>query len=158
VTRQTTTAFVKGTHVMFDMADGTTIKCPARDGMLHDPRGQVWPRCRVLIGPFKRTRRKIEATKEMEKYYGKDYEPVAAIVNLPSRRAKKKRLGEVTMIYYVRTGTRAPYGFHHPFKSESKFLGAVLRRHPAELYEVGQFYELVLPNGCIVDDRGYVFP
>jgi hypothetical protein len=152
-----TAAFVKGTHVMFDMAEGTRIKCPARDGMIHDPTGRAWPRCRVLVGPFRRSRREIEPTKEMVKYYGKDYRPTAATVTLP-RGEKKTKLGEVVMIYYLRLGTRAPYGFHHPFKNESKFLGAVLRRHPAHLYEVGNFYELVLPDGCIVDDRGYVFP
>jgi hypothetical protein len=51
------------------------------------------------------------------------------------------------MIYYVRRGVRAPDGFHHPYKSKSPVL-----------YKCGKLYKLDLGDGCLVDDRGYIFP
>lgn len=137
---------VESDRVVFEMANGKTIRLPASYGTFHDQEGVVLPKCDVFFGPFKKTRRPVEMNRSHRRYFGADYQAVlATLPKIPKDGWKK--VGEVAQILYVRKGKRASGGFHHPFKS----------RQPT-LWKAGRIYKLSLGDGCIVDDRGYVFP
>jgi len=137
---------IESDRVAFDLADGKHLKLPSSYGTIHDQAGAVLPRCVVFFGPFKKTRKRVEMDRAERRYFGSDHRAVLAeLPKIPKE--GWKRVGEVVMIYYVRRGSRAPGGFHHPFKT----------RHPV-LYKQERLYKLDLGENCIVDDRGYVFP
>ncbi len=137
---------VESDRVAFDMVDGKKLKLPASYGTLHDQEGTVLPKCDVFFGPFKKTKKPVEMSRSERRYFGAQHRAVLAeLPKIPVDGWKK--VGDVVMIYYVRRGHRAPGGFHHPFKS----------RHPT-LYKQGRLYKLSLGTGCLVDDRGYIYP
>jgi hypothetical protein len=137
---------VESDRVAFDMADGKHLKLPASYGTFHDQDGTVLPKCDVFFGKFRKTKKRVEMGRADRRYFGADHRAVLAeLPKIP--KDGWKQIGEVVMIYYVRRGSRAPGGFHHPFKS----------RHPM-LSKNGRFYKLSLGSGCLIDDRGYVFP
>jgi hypothetical protein len=137
---------VESDRVAFDLADGKHVKLPARYATFHDQAGTVLPKCDVFFGPWKNTGKRVEMSHADRRYFGSDHKSkLAELPKIPIDGWKK--VGEVVMIYYYRRGKRAPGGFHHPYKS----------RHPI-LYKQGRLYKLSLGDGCLVDDRGYVFP
>ena len=135
---------IKGDKVVFIMKNGTTKRMPPGYGMMHDPDGKDFPRCSVFIGPVKRTQQPLEGGRKAKAYFGSKYKTRKAIVERIG--GSWTPVGEVTEIRYTRYGKHAaPY--FHPFKSFSPTLS-----------KCGRFYRLELRNGCIIDDRGYVFP
>jgi hypothetical protein len=137
---------VESDRVAFDMEDGRRLKLPSKYGTIHDQDGTILPKCDVFFGPWKKTQHPAEMSRNQRRYFGADHQ--AKLAKLPKIPIDGwKEIGKVVMIYYVRRGVRAPGGFHHPFKS----------RQPT-LFKNGRFYKLSLGSGCIVDDRGYVFP
>jgi hypothetical protein len=135
---------VKGERVVLVMKNGSTKKLPASYGILHDPDGKELPRCSVLLGPVRRTQQSIDGGRKGRAYFGSKYQMRRAVV------AKVKGLwrpiGEVIEIRYTRRGRHAA-NYFHPFKSFSPTLS-----------KNGRFYRLELRDGCIYDDRGFVFP
>lgn len=137
---------VESDRVAFEMVSGKTIRLPTSYGTIHDQEGKVLPKCDVFFGPIKNLRQPVEMNRSHRRYFGADYRAALSMTpNIPKDGWKK--VGDVVQILYVRKGKRAPGGFHHPFKS----------RQPT-LYKNGRLYKLSLGEGCIVDDRGYVFP
>lgn len=152
---------IKGSHVRFELVEpsgkpvphpnpgkvikGKIVTLPTDHGIIHDPDGQAFDRCEVFFGPYRKTRRRAEMTKAARAYMGSDYPASYAVVDLP--RGTWKPLGEVAQIFYKRPG-RYDGKYFHPFK----------RGHAPHLFKCGRFYKLALPGGCIVDDRGFVFP
>lgn len=135
---------IKGETVVFKMADGTTKKCPESYGIVHDPDGKVLPRCVVYVGPVKRTEKPVENTGKVKAYFGRKYNPRQAIIDRPP--SSWQRVGEVVEILYVRRGRYAG-SYFHPFAKFSPTLS-----------KSGRWYKLELRDGCIYDDRGFVFP
>jgi hypothetical protein len=149
---------VKGTHVAFDLAKGGTLERPARDGMLHDESGEVWPKSSVLVGPFEKTARPVDAGAAGAAYFGAGYQTRGALVHLPPRDLGAwTKVGKVTVVWYVRPGTRAPGPFRHEYGGgwETFFLG---KGHQPVLYRSGKWVRLELGRGAVVDDRGFVRP
>jgi hypothetical protein len=151
--------FVKGHHVAFEMEDGREIVPSASRGMMQDPKGESWPVCSVLVGPYEPTRTPLEHDDTSAHYYGPDYRLRGCRVHLPARSlASWKDRGRVSVIYYVRSGNRAPPRAmaKHRFGTgwEAIFLGQRL----ATLYARGPWYRLELGTPCVVDDRGFVVP
>jgi hypothetical protein len=138
---------VEATRVAFEMASGRLLTLPSSYGQIHDQEGKILPKCQIFFGPFKKTRRPVKMNSSHRRYFGTDYRATLAVLpDIPMDGWKK--IGEVAQIFYVRKGTRAPGGFHHPYKSE----------HRPVLYKSGRLYKLDLGEHCRVDDRGYRWP
>ena len=150
---------IKGSHVRFELVsqipaekrkkppatNGKVISLPNAYGIIHDPDSENFDKCECYFGPYKRTRKRIEMTQKASAYMGSSYPATFATVDLPS--GTWKPIGDVAQIFYKRPG-RYSGKYFHPFKA-----GFV-----PKLYKNGRFYKLALPGGCIVDDRGFVFP
>lgn len=125
---------------------GRILKLPRNYGIIHDPDGEEIPRCECLIGPYTRTRQRANLTRLAKHYFGKNYPAVIVSVDRPQK-SKWQMIGEVAQIFYERRGKYAAKYFH-PFKTG----------YGPTLLKQGRFYRLALARGCIVDDRGFVFP
>lgn len=133
-------------RVMFEMVDGRLVRPPPSFRTLHDPEGKGLPKCDVYFAPVKQTGQKVSMGRSGRRYFGKE---TGTISILPKLKAGSwKVVGKVAVIYYVRLGKRARGGFNHPFKS----------RQPTLSKSSQGYYKLSLGAGCLVDDRGYVFP
>jgi hypothetical protein len=147
----------KGRSCLFEMVDGTDIKCTG--GMLHDPSGRWWPARSVLIGPFRAKLRPAtddEFRGEAKQYFGGDYDAQMGVVNTPPKALSGWRyLGQVERIYYTRSGRRGGR-FQHPFNEGLQSL--LYGKKSVRLYRRGRFFRLELPRGAHLDDRGFVHP
>ena len=149
---------MKGDHVAFSTAENPDprtpdLQLPPRYGIVHDPKGEVLPRCVVYFASYRVVKKRAVISPEAKKYFGAQYEPDAVQVTRPPRGAWGK-VALVTRIFYVRgrrkPNARAPGGYHHSFAGQ-----------PLVLEQSGLFYRLSLTpgsNACIIDDRGFVFP
>jgi hypothetical protein len=152
---------VKATHVAFETPgdrDGRpSIRLPKAYGMLHDEDGAQWDRCSVLIGPWKSTRERLpDLDRKARRYFGPGWEATAAVVDLPPRALGAwEFVSEVKRIYYVRRGNiMGGKLFQHPFKKRWYQFGD----KRALLYSRGSFRRLELPDGCVINYRGFVSP
>lgn len=137
---------VKGERVFFAMASGRIVRCPPGNGLLHDPDGEIWPRCTTYIGPIRRTIVATATGGKAKAYFGRNYEGKAVTFSSPPATGWRE-VGLAVQIDYSRRGKYAgPY--FHPFKRGV---------HPT-LFRSGKWLKLELGNGCIYDDRGFVFP
>jgi hypothetical protein len=151
---------IKGSHVRFELRrpegapsaskkpreiSGKIVVLPVAYGIIHDPDGEHFERCECFFGPYKGTRRQVEMTSRAKAYMGPSYPATFAVVDVP--RGAWNSVGEVAQIFYRRPG-RYQGKYFHPFKDG---YGPMLSKN-------GRFYKLALAGGCIVDDRGFVFP
>jgi hypothetical protein len=138
---------IKGSRVVFILQNGRKVRLPPSYGIIHDPEGKVLPRCEVFFGPYVKSKRIASApSKKARKYFGSKYSPKEATVDVPD--GPWNSIGEVVEILYERTkGSQYAGKYFHPFKEFSP-----------ELSKSKRYYRLALRNGCIVDDRGFVFP
>lgn len=143
------TVLIKGSHVRFEMTDGSIKKLPVKYGIIHDPEGVVYSRCDIYFGPYRATRQKAELTRKAAAYFGGNYDGKKASVNVPD--SGWKSVGQVVQIFYRRPGKYEGNYFHPWFKHAKK-------KTPLTLSKSGSFYLLALPDGCIVNDRGFVYP
>lgn len=145
---------IKGDCVQFDMAGGGKIIVPERYGIIHDTEGQELDRCDIFIGPFRRTSRRVQMDKRAKDYFGKEYHARGATVDVP--KGPWNPVGEVVQIWYRRPASEKPAKYkgvyYHPFYKR------MFKRKPVMLSRCGRFYRLELPEGCIANDRGFVFP
>ena len=135
---------IKGERVVFKMADGSTKRLPPAYGMIDDPDGRQLPKCVVFVGPCRRTKEPLDGGGKARAYFGSKYPTKKAFVALPAK--SWHPVGEVVEILYMRRGKYAA-SYFHPFKKFSPTLS-----------RSGRYYRLELRDGCIVDDRGFVFP
>lgn len=148
---------VKGTRVIFDLlGEDRSLHAPARAGLLHDPSGRDWPRCSALVGPYARTAEPLEDAKAQQ-YFGRSYQVRAARVTLPPRPiASWRSVGPVERIWYTRGGTKYPGPFQHKFNKG--WIPLVFGKKRVILYKLGSWCRLEFPDGCTLDDRGFVRP
>jgi hypothetical protein len=138
---------VKGSKVVFIMTDGREIRLPRGYGIIHDPEGKALPRCEVFFGPVKKTKRiAANPSSKVRRYFGSKYTPKEGVVDVPS--GPWHSVGDANEILYERTkGSQYAGNYFHPFK-----------RFPPTVSKCGRYYRVSLKDGCIVDDRGFVFP
>ena len=139
---------IKGNAVILETVDGEEIPLPKHYGIIHDPEGDDLPRCEVFFGPYRLLAGRPEGTtRSAVKYFGRHYQPRLMMVNIPENGWRFEAL--IVQILYKRglRGAHHAGGFHHPFQ-----------KAPLTLSRSGRYRRLSLPNGCIVDDRGFVFP
>ena len=139
------TILIKGRDISFEVLHGKTLTLPKSHGMIHNPDvGGDGERCRVYFGPYEKTDGAVtKLTTRARNYFGGDYQGRHAYVNFPS--GKWKLSCTIMAIFYQRDGEHADY-YRHEFE------------RPLPLYELGKFYRLNLGKGCVLNDRGYVFP
>jgi hypothetical protein len=135
---------VKGSGIVLFFKDGSSKRFPGM-GFIHDPDGEYFDKCEVFIGKVVKTQRKPAKTSDKaNRYFGSRYTQREATVDIPAGPWVPQ--GEVVEIRYVRKGQYAAKYFH-VFKQRSPMLS-----------KCRSYYCLALQGGCIVDDRGFVFP
>lgn len=147
---------VKGHLVKCLLDDGRIFAPPVDFCLAHDPSGQVVERCVVLVAPYTDLGRDLTGLSDSDvasarNYFGSRAILRKATVDLP--RGPWSPLGDVVEVFYARTGSRKRRGkYHHPYRDRL--------RHPVHLEQSldGVGYRLVLPNGCKLDHRGFVWP
>lgn len=142
---------VKGTGVVLDFDDGAFLEYPDSWGLVHDPEGSCFPRCQIYVCPYSLLsplgdgldpkRGRIASA-----YWGRKASLYEGLVEIPP--GPWQRLSAlVTTIYYDRQGNLA-YRYKHDFK------------HPVPIYECQTTGsgKLALPDDCVVDAHGFVWP
>jgi hypothetical protein len=132
----------------------------ARDGMLYDASGTFWPTCSLLVMPFEQGDEEVDEGKD---YFGRKTTVFKGWVQLPPRGLSGWReLGAIKDVFYDRAGKHEGY-FRHEF-NKPRGLWRVIwpfkkgSGSPALLYARRGCYRIELPEGCVVDDRGFVVP
>lgn len=153
----------KGTHIRVKLAGKK--ERGLRGAMMHDPDGEYWPECSLLIGSFSKYERPADEDEYQgaPKYYlGRTVSPYVGSVDLPPRALSEwDNLGDVEIFYYVRPGSKAPGEYNHHMNKPRGMMHLVFMvkgRGRAILRKCDGFYRLDFPDGCILDDRGIAWP
>ena len=118
--------------------------------MLHDPSGKYLRRCDFYVLPVRKgasvsVQKVSRATRDVAlNFYGSETPLRVGVVDLP--KGSWHRVAQIAFIRYRRQGNRRG-NFEHPYE-----LPVVLydNPHPA--------WRFPLPNGCVVDAHGFVWP
>jgi hypothetical protein len=155
---------VVGTGIRLHLHGKKRLLCP-RGAMIHDPSGKHWPKCSLLIAPMGRGGRKAKPEEyegAPKHYLGRTYQAKIVELEFPSASGDWETIGKIDRIDYVRGGTKAPGGFTHKMNAPrgvykvTHFLKG--GRADVTLRKSGSYYRLDFPRGCILDDRGIVYP
>lgn len=141
---------VKGDAVKLNLQGGKSINLPESMGLIHDPTGEYCNRCDIYIAEYRISNPGIthvspKVSSIARAYFGDLKNLSEGTVELPT--GPWHRVGLVVKILYNRYGDRrGPY--FHPFKT------------PVELHRQadGKAYLLFLPDRCVVDSHGFVWP
>ncbi len=145
-----TRVMVRGDAVAFELRNGQELVLPPGLGMLHDPSGTVFPPCEFPICAFDgNDKTDIAMTPEMQKivvqHFGDGAKWKGGDARIPQ--GPWTALPDAKRIYYVRKGHKAGR-YHHDFAEPM----------PIFINSTGTAAKLVLPAGCIVNERGIVWP
>jgi hypothetical protein len=141
---------VKGGLVKLDLFGGDSITLPKYFGFVHDPTGEHCSRCDIYIAEYHISNPTVthvspKVASIARAYFGDLENLTEGTVELPT--GPWHRVGQVVQIWYDRYGDRkGPY--FHPFKT------------PVDLHRQahGEAYLLSLPDRCVVDSHGFVWP
>lgn len=141
---------VKGDAVKLELEAGGPVEIPEDWGFIHDPTGEYCNRCDIYIAKYRISNPGVthiepKISSIARAYFGDLKDLSEGVVELPT--GPWHSLGRVVKIYYNRYGERrGPY--FHPFKS------------PVDLYRQadGRALLLSLPDRCVVDSHGFVWP
>jgi hypothetical protein len=138
------------------LAGGREVRAPKSAGLMRDGAGKDWPRCSILIGPYRKGRREASLDRAARSFYGPGYVARQGAVSLPPRELSEwSEMGTVRRIFYVRVGAiRGGERFKHHLRTTRFFVFPVR----TVLYRHGRFLRIELPSGCIVNRRGFVWP
>ena len=139
-----------GVHPLDAAKMPSDAKLPANFVMVHDPSGKRLRRCDFYVLPLQQSTG-IPATKVSKEtqsiaknFYGSDTPLRIGRVDLPT--GTWHRVAQVAFIRYRRQGNRRG-NFEHPYEI------------PVWLYDNAMpAWRIALPNGCVVDARGFVWP
>lgn len=141
---------VRGDLVKLKLQGGEIVELPDDFGLIHDPVGGVCDRCVIYITAYALNGNPVVSMPhELESiaraYFGNHGKLVDGSVELPD--GPWQPVGEVVRIYYARYGNQKGL-YYHAFK------------RPVALHKQsrGPAYKLVLPDGCVVDSHGFVWP
>ncbi len=139
---------IKGARDKGPTTTGPILALPENYGIIHDPEGFQLPFCDVYFGPFEVTQQKAQLTRKAKAYFGRGYEGHRAIVDIPVQ-GPWEPAGETIQIFYKRRGKDQRSFFHQ--KAQAVPLSRCTSRGVTH-------YRLELPDGCRLDDRGFVWP
>jgi len=152
---------VRGDVVSCVLDDGRTVEFPESWGLVHDVSGKCVDRCEILVCPYTLTNTKSVALPPdihdaALGYWGEGYELKAGLVELP--RGPWDRVGRIVRVYYDRYGELAsPY--QHPFKDVDD-TAVLYRQRRGQKYgrSTHKAFRISLPDGCVVNAHGFVWP
>lgn len=158
------TLLCRGTRVSLKLEDGSSLSFEG--AAMHDATGRAWPKCSVLIGPFPREGARQATEEEMKgaprQYLGRTYRgKVSQPFDLPPRGlAAWTKVAVVThaTIFYTRGGTKYPGRYRHTMNKGRWIIDLVKGEGRATLWRHGRYHRIDLPKGCMLDDRGFVWP
>jgi len=136
---------IKGQDIHLQREDKSWINPPMNYGMIHDPEGLNLDRCYVYIGPFKKSKEKIQLDADARNYFGNRYEGTAVVVDIPN--GSWKQVCNIIQILYKRRG-QFEGKYFHMFKKNTQVI----------LSKCGKYYRLEFPDNCVVNWRGFVYP
>jgi hypothetical protein len=144
---------VRGDLVSFALEGGAVVQVPKHFGLVHDTTGECFSKCKLFVcqyrlggagGDIGRGR----AATVAGEYFGDTRTCRAGSVAIP--RGPWQRIGVVEHVYYARYGSRKGY-YEHGFKTTEPRVTLHKQRS-------GKSLLLDLPDGCIVNWRGFVWP
>lgn len=156
-----TPLLVRGDVVSVVLEDGRTVEFPETWGLVHDPTGQCVDKCEVLVCPYTITHKRCVGLPPSIydaalNYWGEGYELKAGTVVLPT--GPWERVGRIVRVYYDRYGELAsPY--QHPFK-DIEDTAVLYRQQRPQRYgrRSHRSYRISLPDGCVINAHGFVWP
>lgn len=139
-----------GRHPLDENAMPSDLRLPKEFVLVHDTAGNTFDRCHMYFVRSRNTRKSVANLSEndlkvVHDYYGSNVTPRIAEVEVP--KGPWHRVAKIAFIRYRREGDLEG-NYEHPFEP-NVFLYATKR--PLA-------WQLKLPNGCIVDERGFVKP
>lgn len=141
---------MRGDVVKLKLRNGRMLNVPDDWGMVHDPTGTCINRCDVYLTRYVIknpvvTQMEPKFASIARAYFGDLKNLVAGSVELP--RGPWHLIGQVERIFYARYGNLEGM-YYHPFKL------------PVDLHEQqgGGAYLLSLPERCVIDSHGFVWP
>jgi hypothetical protein len=139
-----------GDHPLDERKMPSDITLPADFVLVHDTSGLLFDRCHMHIVRWRGGRKKLNGAREKDvqvahTYFGRNVAINVGEVEVPE--GPWSRVAKVKYIRYRRQGN-AKGNYEHPFDP------------PVFLYSTQRplSWKLKLPNGCIVDERGFVRP
>ena len=139
-----------GVHPLDDTKMPSDIELPADFVLVHDTSGVLFDRCHMYIVRWRSAGKKLadvhqDDVKVAREYFGKGSRLNVGDVEVPEGRWN--RIAKIRFIRYRRAG-HARGNYEHEFDP------------PVYLYSTqgGLAWKLRLPDGCIVDERGFVRP
>lgn len=139
-----------GVHHLDDGKMPSDIALPEDFVLVHDTSGVLFDRCHMYIVRWHSATKTVsdvhqDDIKAARSYFGNGSRLKVGDVEVPEGRWN--RIGEIRFIRYRRAGN-ARGNYEHEFKP------------PVVLYSTqsGLAWKLRLPDGCIVDERGFVRP
>lgn len=149
---------IRGDIVTFEMEKGPDISLPKSWGIIHDPVGTCFPRCELFIAPYRKTHTKrisvdTEVASVAEEYFGSGKPMYEATIDIPV--GPWNRVGRTTRILYDRYGELQD-AYQHPFERPVP----LYRQVHAQLLlgKKVRAYRLALPDACIINAHGFVWP
>ena len=141
---------IRGDLVKLELEDGEVVNVPSEYGLVHDVDGEELNRCELVICPYQingnlNVRLPKNVRKAAISYFGHSNKLVKGVVEIPS--GPWQHIGDVVFVYYRRKGKKKGL-YQHPFEI------------PVPLYQQrnGDCFKLELPDFCIIDSRGFVWP
>jgi len=157
-----TPLLVRGDIVSCEMSDGSTVEFPESWGLVHDPVGSCVDECEIFVCPYSVTgalRHDLpsEVHDAAVSYWGDGYRLKSGMVELPN--GPWDRVGRIVRVYYDRYGELASK-YQHPFKQDVKDAAILYKqRRPQRYGRSGhKAYRISLPDGCVINAHGFVWP
>jgi len=153
---------VRGDIVSVELDDGRTVEFPESWGLVHDPGGNCSDECEIFVCPYavrgplgKQIDSEIHNT--AVSYWGEDYTLRSGSVVIPS--GPWQRVGRIVRVYYDRYGELASK-YQHPFETgdDSAVLYRQKRAGRCADNRSHRTYRISLPDGCVVNAHGFVWP
>jgi len=144
---------IRGSLIKLQLENGRVIELPDSWGLVHDVSGSILHRCDLFIAPYSIVDNRVSikdsnVKKAAKAYFGvKESELLTGTVEIPT--GPWQYINNVSVVYYGKKGSKRKKGlYHHDFE------------FPVPLYKQkdGKAYRLALPDACIVNHRGFVWP
>lgn len=145
---------VWGTLVSFKLRSGRIIDVPARSGLIQEAQGNAWPRCVLMVGPFRRGGETDRVSPVARKWLREDYQAHEGQIDPPRVGSSTWReVGNLARVWYLRTGALDVY-VKHDFKKRQLLIFPV----KSTLSRAGAWWKITMPGTCILNERGIVSP
>lgn len=157
-----TPLLVRGDVVSCELSDGRTVEFPESWGLVHDPVGECVDTCEIFVCPYSlSSRSRVEVPQDVHRvatdYWGDGYKLKNGFVELPH--GPWERVGRIVRVYYDRYGELASK-YQHPFKQEVKDSAVLYKQRRAQRYgsKSHKAYRISLPDSCVINAHGFVWP